>query len=193
VTINVEQAKEKAPFNCPKTNDTWGLTLGYAGYSGYSQETSEDVSLSGIQFGLRVEPLFKYGFGLHTGLLLEAYLKTIDSEYDEYDEYDDLDDYSDSGFEFAVVNIPLHFEYRWNLSKWFNVFAYGGVGLNAIATSEFDDYALTATSEYGGGFRISHVQFNMGGSSHLSDLKTMEYFEGLKTIPKVTFSISYMF
>ena len=42
-------------FNCPKTENSWGLTLGYAKKVFYSNY------LDGFQFGLRIEPLFKYG------------------------------------------------------------------------------------------------------------------------------------
>jgi tetratricopeptide (TPR) repeat protein len=167
-------------FNCPKTHDTWGLTLGYAGYSGYSQETFADTYFDGIQFGLRVEPLFKYGFGLNTGLLLEMYSKNIEDNFD-------------FNFELSILNIPLHLEYRLNFSKWFNMFFYGGLGFNAITNSSFEDYAIGVTSEYGGGFRISHVQLNIGYGLHLNDFNNMDYFGDLKTFPKVTFSISYMF
>jgi hypothetical protein len=163
--------------------------LGYVGYSGPGYSTEgiyENVYLDGIQFGLRVEPLFKYGFGLNTGLLLEAYAKSTDSDWNEDSELE-------IEYDRAILNIPLHFEYRLNFSKWFNMFAYGGAGFNAITNSTFDEYSFATTYEYGGGFRISHVQFNVGFSKHLSDISNMQYFADMRTFPKMTFSISYMF
>jgi hypothetical protein len=158
----------KSCFNCPKTNDTWGLTLGYA------QQTFGNYSMDGIQFGLRAEPLFKYGFGLNTGIVFGSY--------------------SSNNFNCFAVHIPLHLEYRLNFSKWFNIFAYGGTGFTAIANSPFDDYALPVCFEYGGGFRISHVQLNLGTSLYLGDFRYAQDFENnRKSYQNLVVSLSYMF
>lgn len=163
------QSNAKKCFSCPKTNDTWGLTLGY------TQQFSMDV----IQFGLKAEPLFKYGFGLNTGINLLGYWESQLFE---------------NGFDFYAVNIPLHLEYRLNFSKWFNIFAYGGAGFNAITNSNLDNYAFPITFEYGGGFRIIHVQFNVGSSLYLGDLKnTQDFGKHTETYQKLNFSVSYMF
>jgi hypothetical protein len=166
-------------FNCPKTKDTWGLTLGYV------QKKMDYFNLDGVQFGLRVEPLFKYGFGLNTGILLEAYSNDIESA--SYNDYE-------SEFGQFALNIPLHLEYRLNFSKWFNIFVYGGAGLDVVTTSSFDNYAFPITFDYGGGLRISHVQLNVGQSLYLGDFKNIKYFgENIKTCQKIVVSISYMF
>jgi len=166
------QSNAKKGFNCPKTHDTWGLTLGY------TQQTIDYYSMAVIQFGLKAEPLFKFGFGLNTGINLLGYSKKL----------------FDSGFEAYAVNIPLHLEYRLNFSKWFNIFAYGGVGFNAITNSNFDNYTLPATFEYGGGFRISHVQFNVGRSLYLGNLRNTQNFgKYTETYQKLILSVSYMF
>lgn len=170
------KSKAKKCFNCPKTENTWGLTLGYAQFNHY-------YSLDGIQFGLRAEPLFKYGFGLNTGINLLGYSENLfDAQLFEY------------GFDAYAVNIPLHLEYRLNFSKYFNVFAYGGVGFNVLTNSDFDAYSLPATFEYGGGFRISHVQFNVGRSLYLGDWRDIQDFRIYGDMyQKLIVSVSYMF
>lgn len=160
-------------FNCPKTHDTWGLTLGYINQN----------PIEVIQLGLKVEPLFKYGFGLNTGINILCYS----------DNLFDLQLF-ENGFDAYAVNIPLHIEYRLNFSKWFNIFAYGGVGFNAIVNPSFDSYAFPTTFDYGGGFRISHVQFNVGSSLYLGDFRKSPIFgNSIGTNKNLNFSVSYMF
>jgi tetratricopeptide (TPR) repeat protein len=172
--IYVTQGGKNDCFNCPKTKDTWGLTLGYTNYD-YAE---------GVLLGLKAEPLFKYGFGLNTGINLEA------CSYKNY--YSD--DYYSGEFDRFAINIPLHLEYRFNFSKWFNIFCYGGLGFNAVTNVSFDDYSLPVTFEYGGGLRISHIQFNIGRSTYIGDFRDMEYFGQYNQIyQNYTGSISYMF
>lgn len=164
-------------FNCPKTHDTWGLTLGY------TQQTLGYNSMDVIQFGFKAEPLFKYGFGFNTGINLLGYsIKLFDRQLLQ------------NGFNAFAFNIPLHLEYRLNFSKWFNIFAYGGVGFNALINPNIDNYSLPATFDYGGGFRISHVQFNIGRTLYLGNLKNTKNFgKDTETYQKLILSVSYMF
>lgn len=171
------KSKTKKCFNCATTKDPWGLTLGY------TQQTIDNSSMDVVQFGLKAEPLFKYGFGLNTGINILGYSKKLfDSQLFK------------NGFDAYAANIPLHLEYRLNFSKWFNIFAYGGAGLYAITNSKFNTYSLPVTFDYGGGLRISHVQFNVGQSLYLGNLKNIKDF-GKYTEPyqKLILSISYMF
>lgn len=169
--------KKSSCFNCPKTKDTWGLTAGYSqlNYNSFS-------NLDGGLLGLRIEPLFKYGFGLNTGLILSAYI------------VDGASLNGNSQFAYYGLNVPLHLEYRLNFSKKFSLFAYGGVGFNMLANSSFDVNELPATLEYGSGFRVGHVQFNFGKSSHIGDFKNLENI-GKNTRPfqRLVLSLSYMF
>lgn len=164
-------------FNCPKTKDTWGLTAGYSepDYSSY-------FNLEGVHFGLRIEPLFKYGFGLNTGLVFGAYTNDVAS----------LD--VGSQFVYYGLSIPLQLEYRLNFSKKFNLFAYGGAGINVLTNSTIDDNYSQALLEYGGGFRVGHVQFNFGKSSYMGDLEEIEEM-GKVVLPfqSLVFFVSYMF
>ncbi len=175
--IYVTQGGKNDCFNCPKTDYKWGLSAGYTEYN-------SDYLSEGIQIGLRYEPLFKYGFGLNTGVFYEYRSSDLfsDNYYDNYE-------YEEHSF-----NIPLHLEYRLNFSKWFNVFAYGGAGLNIITNSSFNDYYFPVTFEYGAGLRIDHVQFNIGESLYLGDFKPAFYLgDDTKTSRKLTVSVSYLF
>jgi hypothetical protein len=178
-TVRNNYTNEKC-FNCPKTKkDTWGLTVGY------NQLASEVNTgpLNGTQLGLRIEPLFKYGFGLNTGILFEAYFEESASNY--------------SGrwtLGRYAINIPLHLEYRLNFSREFNLFGYGGVGLNGVTNSSFSDYTFPITIEYGGGFRSGHIQFNAGQSLYLGDFRDFEYLgNNTRRYHNFYVSISYMF
>lgn len=173
----VTKNKVKKCFNCPKSYDTWGITLGYTQQAvGYQQM---DV----IQFGLKVEPLYKYGFGLNTGIYLLGYSENVFGSRP-----------LKNGFDFYAVNIPLQLEYRLNFSRGFNVFFYGGGGFNAVFNPYVDDYTLPVTVEYGGGFRINRIQFNVGSSKYLGSLKNTQNFgENIETYQKLIVSVSHMF
>ncbi len=174
---DLDKAKSVKCFNCPKSKDFWGLTSGYSqlNYDSYS-------NLHGVHLGLRLEPLFKYGFGLNTGLIFNAYLKDVTTLN------------SDLKISYYGISVPLHLEYRFNFSKKFNLFLYGGVGFNALTDYTFKDNDLPATLEYGGGFRVGHVQFNFGKSSYLGDYKNIEILnKNLPPFQSLVLFISYLF
>ncbi len=164
-------------FNCPKTNDTWGLTAGYSQLI-YDRFNNYD----GFMFGMRTEPLFKYGFGLNTGLYLYSYQKRDATEEGKMQ------------FDYYGFNVPLHAEYRFNFSKWFNLFAYAGLGFNLIADTEYEIMDMPATFEYGGGFRTGHVQINIGQASYLGDYRYSDRIgKEIRPFKDVALAISYMF
>ncbi len=164
--ILVTQGSKNTYFNYPKTFDTWGITLGYA------PNSKNNALMECMQFGLKFEPLFKYGFGLNTGIIFEGY-----SSNQLF-----------NGFDYYAVNIPLHLEYRLNFSKWFNIFTYGGIGFN-VTDKNFKNLNSPVMLEYGGGFRINHVQFNVGSELNLSDSGD----NNQKPRKGLVFSTSYMF
>jgi len=162
VFINQSGKENGAPvngkcFNCPNAKYTWGITAGYVKKSFDGTE--------GIQLGLRVEPLFKYGFGLNTGLNLEGYATDMLSVYR-----------FEKSFVQYAANVPIHLEYRMNFSKWFNVFIYGGAGVNLVTNSLFNVLSIPTTLDYGCGLRINHIQFNIGQSLYLGNLKNIKGF-----------------
>ncbi|MCL2650071.1 MAG: hypothetical protein FWD60_03465 [Candidatus Azobacteroides sp.] len=190
--------KSKKCFNCPTAKYSWGLSIGYVSKFidyGLGEESINyfgfDDKMDGVQVGLRFEPLFKYGFGLNMGLSYEYYSKTFN--YTEYDEGYYYDNYDMSyKYEEHVLNIPFHLEYRFNFSKYFNIFAYGGIGLDIITDSSFGDFTTNTLFEYGGGLRIDHVQFNVGKSNLLNSSNGSQGFPGNKYKDWIL-SMSYMF
>ena len=201
VKIMVSQVgtKVKKCFNCPKGNiSSWGMNFGYAETN---YEYSNTYTQPGFQVGLRYEPLFKYGFGLNFGLNFEYY------NYD-YDEYSDNNYYS---YEIAesALNFNAGLEYRLNFSKWFNVYVYGGVSfdyslsLDAIYNGETynlydnaddDPMRFFKYVDFGAGFRINHLQFNITRSILWDNFEYEYDFNNYFYNPrKLVLSISYMF
>lgn len=164
-------------FNCPKSRDFWGLT------AGYSQMVYGSIpSLEGVQVGIRLEPLFKWGFGLNTGIIWEGYAVDLRSAMEG------------EGIEKYSIGVPLHLEYRLNFSKWFNLFAYAGPSFRYFNDSAVSGYTLPTTLDYGGGFRISHIQFNIGRSFHAGDLKEISTIgKDASLYQNFLVSVSYVF
>lgn len=167
----------KKCFNCPKTRDILGLNLGYA------QQKIDNYSMDVIQFGFKAEPLFKSGFGLNSGINILGYSKNLlDARL------------FNRGFDHYSVNIPLHLEYRLNFSKWFNLFVYGGPGINAFTDALFDEFSFPLTMEYGTGLRINKIQFSIGKSLMFGDLRDFNKIgEETRPFQNIYLSMSYMF
>lgn len=173
--------KYRKPFNCPDDEHAVaGLSVGYVQKQWTVKEDGETYKvgfwddtkqLSGIQAGLRIEPLFKYGFGIDTGLYYEYYYSKSKSQtYDGVEFQPTMNEHS--------LYLPIHLEYRLNFSSKFQVFFYGGIGLDYVLSAkvktnndelsydEDDAYKLNdlkkfnSSLEYGGGFRVSCLQFN---------------------------------
>ena len=195
---NKTKYKSQTCFNCPTAKYSWGLTIGYISkFIDYGLDNSSidysgiDNKMDGITVGLRFEPLFKYGFGLNTGFNYEYYSKSFN--YNEYIAgYDDNVSYN---YQEHALNIPLHLEYRLNFSKYFNIFAYGGLGLDVVTDSSFSNFTTNALFEYGGGLRIDHVQFNIGRSNLIKNLSGSQnvYYNMNNKYKDWIISISYMF
>ena len=171
--IYIYQSGNKSScFNCPKTHDSWGLTLGFA------PKSINNSFMDCAQIGIKFEPLFKYGFGLNTGLILEGYSDNI----------------FENDFYFYAINIPLHLEYRLNFHKWFNMYFYGGVGVNAISDSDFEDYDLPVTLEYGGGIRFNKIQLSVGRKNYLGNFRNVDDFgQNIDPYMNWVFSTAIMF
>ena len=162
-------------FNCPNTDYRWGISFGLA----QKKFDHSYYTFEGYLLGLRFEPLFKYGFGINTGVFFETYSS---KEFDEYI-------FSDKKYKQFAFNLPVHLEYRLNLSKWFNLFAYGGIGFNLVSNSVNDDTFYPITFDFGGGLRINHVQLNLG-KSFFKQSDTERYIEPYRNYSA---SLSYMF
>lgn len=185
--------RRRSSFNCPDDDyHIAGFSVGYVQKQwvykagdvtekfGYWDDSKQ---VGGVQAGVRIEPLFKYGFGLNTGLYYEYYYsksKPMNYEGEEYE----------PSFEEHALYLPVHLEYRLNFSKNFQLFFYGGVGLDyglsaKIKTNndnlEYDDdnayknsdwKRFNTSLEYGGGVRLYRVQLNFtmaNGLINMSD------------------------
>lgn len=172
-------------FNCPQNDiSAWGLTFGYA-QTNYIGDTQ-----NGLQIGIKYEPLFKYGFGLNFGLNYEYY----NYSYDNFE------------IEENRLNFSAGLEYRFNFSKWFSPYIYGGVSfdynLSENATYDSESYNLYDYTDhaerfakyvdFGAGLKINHLQFNISKSI------LQDYFEDsnnsfIDNPGKVVFSVAYIF
>lgn len=173
-TISSGNSKRSC-FNCPGIKNTFGITVGYI--------QSSEESIFGLQAGLKIEPLFNYGFGLNTGINFEYY--QTNNHQDIYGEVD---------YNFYALNIPLHAEYRIHFSRNLSVFGYGGVGASLISDSSLEEFQVPITFDFGGGIRLNRVQFNIGQQTyytHLIDSENLLLNE--RFFSKIIFSISLMF
>ncbi len=199
--IKQNSAKQNSCFNCPTTKYNWGLSIGRINKYLDQDETyiGDDVfssyypiEIKGIRAGLKFEPLFKYGFGLNTGIFYEHFSQYLDgrlngsfpNSYDGFHEF----------YQHAI-NIPIHLEYRLNFSRYFNLFAFGGAGFDGIWDSFSDEMKLKSSLEYGGGLRIDHLQFNIGQSLLVNNAVELQNFNKLRNqkYKNLIFSVAYMF
>lgn len=156
----VSVSQEGRVFNTLEKKDrrVVGFSVGYVqkswdvedGYRSKFWDRAEYVH--GVQAGFRIEPLFKYGFGINTGVFYEFYY--TEGVTDDYHQ------------EHALY-IPLHLEYRLNFSRKFQLFFYGGASFDyALADSgsahiyDYLDRSYNVSYEYGGGMRLWRLQFN---------------------------------
>lgn len=172
--------RRNSSFNYPKNYEQWGISLGF----------TKGELMNGILAGIRFEPLFKYGFGINTGLNYEFYSTKFSKSTYSYPRFN-IDKYQEH-----ILNIPLHAEYRFNISKYFNLFLYGGAAIECATNSDFSQYTFRTALEYGGGIRIDRIQLNAGRSNLLYEngtyggLITSDYSNVYKVF---TISMSYMF
>lgn len=180
--------KRSKPFNCPnEDHPVAGFSVGYVQKQWSVKSDGEKFKvgywddskfISGVQAGIRVEPLFKYGFGIDTGLYYEFYYSKSKPQTSDGVEFSpSMQDHS--------LYLPIHAEYRLNFSDSFQAFFYGGVGFDLVVASSIktnsdileyeDDDAyhsldfkkFNASVEFGGGLRYSCFQLNFTMSKGL--------------------------
>jgi hypothetical protein len=155
--------KPEKCFNCPKGCDhTFKFSVSYINkdliYKNDLGSTSNFPGpLSGIQAGIMIEPLFKYGFGINTGVFYELYyanntLNILNREYTA-DHF---------------LSIPLQLAYAFNFSEGFSLFLYGGASVDIkIKTNPNEDlktYNFYPYYDVGVGMRINHGRISVGKS-----------------------------
>lgn len=143
------------------------------------------------------------GFGVNTGLYYEYYhskSKPISYEGTEYE----------PSIEEHSLYVPLHLEYRLNFSSKFQMFFYGGIGLDYVLSAKLktNDENLTydeddayenanlkkfnTSLEYGGGIRVYRVQLNFTLTNGLLNVYK-ESDTNIKQHKSLMCSLSYMF
>ena len=118
-----------------------------------------------VQFGIKLEPLFKHGFSLNTGVNVLGYSDKLT-----------VDQILINDFDTYAIYVPLHLKYSLRLAKKFQIFGFGGAGFNALTNSDFNKFTLPTTYEYGGGIRINHIQLSVHTSWLLGDLQQIDNF-----------------
>ncbi len=171
-------------FNCPKGDYPWGVSIGYTSKSFHNNDlylgNDGPTEIQGPNVGIKYEPLFKYGFGIGIGLFYEFLSMNRPDLFTRYRQH--------------VIYTPIHFEYRFNFSKYFNLFAFGGPGFDFISNSHSDGIEFNSSVEYGIGLRIGQVQFNLGQSFLVNNINDLNDFSRLnKKYKHLQFSVSYMF
>ena len=199
------QSKSKKCFNCPEGDPRpLGLSLGYVqkqwdwktneGTAKYGAWDKDGTYLDGIQAGIRIEPLFKYGFGLSTGLFYEYYFSKSDKQTGTYSDAPGTFDYNMNFSEHSLY-LPLHLEYRANISENFQFFVEAGpsidyglsakltateIGENTPFYTETDIYRnseigfpserFNVSLDFGAGIRLGGLQLNVGTSRGLMNI-----------------------
>lgn len=212
-SYNRYKPRTNREFNMPfDEQGEFGISVGYVQKQWVAKADGETTKMgywddtkymSGIQAGFRFEPLFKYGFGIDTGLYYEYYYsksKTISYEGNEFEP--SINEHS--------LYLPIHLEYRLNFSSKFQLFFYGGVGLDYVLSAklktnrddltydEDDAYEnsnlrkFNTSLEYGGGIRVYGVQLNFTLTNGLMNIYK-ESDANIKQQKNLMCSLSYMF
>ena len=125
------------------------------GYTTLLDKSSYNL-YEGFQFGLCIEPLFKNGLGIHTGLYayLYGYKENIKQKIVSHDD------------ELAYISIPLHLKYRVHFADNSFLFVYSGLSVDVMP--DVDDF-FSSQSEWnlyldvGGGINFAkYFQINAG-------------------------------
>ncbi len=167
--------------------------------------------LTGIQAGIRIEPQFKYGFALNTGLYYEYYFSNTDKATINDERNRPIS--CKGKLEEHNLYLPVHLEYRLHFSDNFNVFFFGGVGLDyglggtikfkdipGYEDTTFDDLydeswawkRFNTSLEYVAGLRIYGVQVHASMSKGLINMSEEDDVK-VKMNKDLSIGFSFMF
>ena len=210
----------KRSWNTPSEPKIIGLSLGYvtkqwsASQDGRVEKFGywdDKSSLTGIQVGIRVEPQFKCGFAMNTGLFYEYYFSNSDNAI-ILDEYDNELNCSGKLQEHNLY-LPIHLEYRLHFSDNFKVFFFGGIGFdyglggtikftdipgyedntfNDIYDQSWSWKRFNTSVEYGGGIYIYGFQVHATLAKGLINMSDEDNLS-VKLNKNLSIGVSYMF
>lgn len=131
-----EPKERKIHFNPQPSDNYWfAFTLGYVmrknqmSEDGMSAKGSfllgrQNHSTPAMRFGMTMNPTFKYGIGLRTGLFLEYSREKVSGEYDYILDFEDVDATITAND--ITLSIPLQISYRYEIIKDLSVMFYTG-------------------------------------------------------------------
>lgn len=163
----------------------------------------EGKSMSGIQVGVPVQPLFGLGFGMNTGLYFEYYWSDNPSKSD--DTYDKMEEMS--------LYLPVHLMFRLPLAEEISLFVNGGIGMDyglkfnykedgeeGAYEQDYDSPGIpkqfNLSTEFGGGFQFKALQISFQYSLGLTNHDNMFTYNGESVDAKqnkMTFTLGLMF
>ena len=179
-------------------------------YSFSSDFWGEGSFIPGIQAGILIQPQFKYGFGLSTGLFYEYYWDKSNDATDEYGTFY-------SKFQEHSLYLPIKLEYRLVLAENFSLFVNGGISMDigmAGSVGQFDEgesepfyqddhiYAsddwpaapkrFNFSYEFGGGLQVYGVQLSFFVAKGLLDHSRQDGFS-MKVNKPMMINLAYVF
>ena len=218
-TSHYSRKRYRKPFNEPVDDyKIAGLSVGYVSKQWQAKADGQSLKygiwedskqMNGLQIGVRVEPQFKFGFGINTGLYYEFYFTKSNTLTDDYGEY------TGKVHEHCLY-LPIHLEYRLNFSETFQAFFYGGIGLDCGVSASFtmedehnDAYDITvddvygseyfpdwkrfnASFEYGAGIRFKMIQLNFTAAKGLVNMSAIDEYKVYQN-KNMSLSLSMMF
>lgn len=212
----------REPFNSPGYDyPIAGISVGYV-QKNWSYKTSDGESdsfgywedsnhINGIQAGIRVEPQFKYGFAINTGLYYEYYFSNTNNTtiMDEYDN----EIRCKGKLQEHNLYLPIHLEYRLHFTDNFKVFINCGLGFDyglggsikytdipGYEDTSFDDIykqgwawkRFNTSLEYGAGIYLFGLQLHVTAAKGLVNMSEEENVK-VKMNKNLSIGMSYMF
>lgn len=131
-------------------NRWWGISVSYSqkwysysagGERHWGNYWAEGGNMQGVRFGVPVEPVFRYGLGVATGVYCEIYSCRNNAETARIEE--------------AAMYFPFHALYRYDFNSKANIYVETGPGLTAGLVQRVIDPTDSKAHQY-------YIRFNDG-------------------------------